>query len=99
VKELKKERTRKPFRYEGYRLDIINVFVSLCIMVMFVAIVVGITWRIKYMFIVTGAGSLFNFGMGEKFKNQKRYVYAVFAWIFAGILFILCMCDIFRFAF
>lgn len=96
---MKKERIRKPFRYSGYKIDIINSCISLYIIVMFVAVVVGLSWRIKYMFLVTGAGVIFNCVMGRKFCKQKRLICAGLVWIYAGILFILCMCDIFRIIF
>ena len=81
---LKKQRLRKPFRYEGYKFDIVNACIALYIIVMFVAVIVGITWRIKYMFFVTSAGALFNFLMGIKFKRRKRYLSTFFVWVFAA---------------
>ena len=99
MRSLKNQRLRKPFRYEGYKFDIVNACISLYIIVMFVAILVGVSWRLKYMFLVTGAGVIFNVLMGIKFKRRKRYLSTFLVWLFAAGLFVLCMCDIFRMIF
>ena len=87
---------RKPFRYEGFRIDIVNACISLYIIIMFVAVLVGLAWRIKYMFLVTSAGVIFNVGMGIKFGRRKRYISALLVWLFAAGLFVLFVCDMFR---
>lgn len=96
---MKDDRIRKPFKYEGYFIDKINMVISLYILCMFLAIVVGIGWRMKYMFLITGAGVLLNISAIIKFKKQRRIWEVGAAGVFAGILLILCLCDVFRFVF